>query len=93
MRRQFGLDQDIPDDFTAIVESATLVCPFLHLSAFEFWIRHFTVVTIPSSQREGLCTTQMHGYWQVVMISFGQKLLGGYGFSLIPHEGLYAIFP
>ena len=60
VRRQFGLDQDIHDNFTAILKSITSVCPFLCLSAFEFWSRHFTVVTIPSSQRKGLYTAQMH---------------------------------
>ena len=29
VRRQFGLDQDIPDDFFAIMEFATSVQPFL----------------------------------------------------------------
>ena len=48
-------------------------------------------VTIPGSQREGLYTAVMHGYWQAMMTSFGQELLGGRGFSLIPHEGLHAI--
>ena len=33
----------------------------------------------------------MHGYWQAVMISFDQQLLGGYEISLIPPEGLLAI--
>ncbi|XP_050287237.1 uncharacterized protein LOC126726153 isoform X2 [Quercus robur] len=33
----------------------------------------------------------MHEYWQAVMISFGQELFGGCGFSLIPLEGLLAI--
>lgn len=33
----------------------------------------------------------MHGYWQVVMISFGQELLGGRGFFFAPLEGLHAI--
>ena len=60
-------------------------------SAFEFWSKHFTAVTIPGSHKEGLCTTTMHGYWQVVMTSFGRELLGGRGFSLIPLEGLHAI--
>ena len=48
-------------------------------------------VTIPGSQREGLYTAVMHGYWQAMMTSFRQELLGGRGFSLIPHEGLHAI--
>ena len=29
VKRQFGLDQDIPDDFFAIMEFATSVQPFL----------------------------------------------------------------
>ena len=57
--------------FTAILESTTSVQPFLRPSAFEFWRKHFTDVTITSSQREGLCTFTMHGYWQAVMTSFG----------------------
>lgn len=39
---------------------------------------------------KGLCTAQMHAYWQAVMISFGQELLGGRGFSLITLKGLHA---
>ena len=49
------------------------------------------VVTITGSQREGLCTFAMHGYWQAVMTSFGQELLDGHRFSFIPLEGLRAI--
>ena len=30
----------------------------------------------------------MHGYWQVVMTSFEQELVGSHGFSLIPPDGL-----
>ena len=44
---------------------------------------------ILGSQREGLCTVALH--WQVVMTSFEKELLGSHGFSLIPHDGLYAI--
>ena len=51
----------------------------------------FGVVIIPSSQRKGLWTTQMHEYWQAVMISFGHELLGGHRFSLVPSKGLHAI--
>ena len=62
VRRQFGLDQDIPNDFSTILESFTSVRPFLRPSAFEFFSRHFTAITIPSSQRERLCIVAMHGY-------------------------------
>ena len=91
VRRQFGLDQDIPDYFTTILKSTTFVRPFLRLNTFEFWSKHFIAVIILNSQREGLCSAPMHRYWQVVMTSFGQKLLGGRGFSLIPPKGLHAI--
>ena len=36
VRRQFGLDHDIPNDFTAILESTTSIRPFLRPGAFEF---------------------------------------------------------
>ena len=49
VRRQFGLDQDIPDDFSAILESATSVRPLLRPSAFEFWNRCFIAITILGS--------------------------------------------
>jgi len=49
LRRQFRPDQDISNDFFAILESTTYVQPFLRHSAFEFWSKCFTVVTIPSS--------------------------------------------
>ena len=62
VRRQFGLDQDIPNDFTIILESTTFVRPFLQPSAFEFWSRLFIAITILGLQREDLCTFAMHGY-------------------------------
>ena len=62
VRRQFGLDQDILDDFSAIMESLTSAQPFLRHTAFEFWSRRFTAVTILGSQREGIRTAAMHEY-------------------------------
>ena len=59
VRRQFELDQDILDDFSSIMESPTFVWSFLRHSAFEFWSRRFTAVTIPSLQREGIYTAAM----------------------------------
>ena len=59
--RQFGLDQDILDDFTAILKSATSVQPFLRPSAFKFWSKRFMEITILGSQREDLCIAAMHG--------------------------------
>ena len=80
------MDQDIPDNFTAILEFVTFVQTFLQPSTFEFWSRRFTAVMILGSQREGLCTTTLHGYWQAVMTSFEQELLGStlHGSSLYP---------
>ena len=69
VRRQFGLDQDIPDDLSFLMESPTFALPFLRPTAFEFWSQRFTAVTVPGSLREGLCTPAMHGYWQGVMTS------------------------
>ena len=70
------------------MESPTSVRPFLRHTAFDFWRQRFSVVTIPGSLREGLCTPTMHGYWQAVMTSFKQELAGSSDFSLIPPEGL-----
>ena len=70
VRRQFGLDQDIPDDISFLVESPTSVCPFLRHTAFEFWRQRFSAITVPGSLREGLCTPPMHGYWHAVMTTF-----------------------
>ena len=36
VKRQFGLDQDIPDDLSSLVESLTSVRPFLWHTAFDF---------------------------------------------------------
>ena len=70
VRRQFGLDQDILDDFSFLIESSTSVRPFLRHTTFDFWRQCFSAVTVPGSLREGLCTPVMHGYWQAVMTSF-----------------------
>ena len=88
VRRQFGLDQDIPDAIYFLMESPTSVRPFLQPTAFEFWSQRFTAVTVPGSLMEGLCTLGMHGYWQAVMTSFEQELMGSRDFSLIPPDGL-----
>ena len=82
MRRQFGLDQDIPDDISFLMEYPTSVRPFLRHTAFEFWRQRFSVVTVPGSLREGLYTPPMHGYWQVVMTTFVDELVGSRDFSL-----------
>ena len=37
VRRQFRLDQNILDDLSAILESATSVRPFLRPSSLKFW--------------------------------------------------------
>ena len=47
--RQFGMDQEILDDLSSFMESPTFVQPFLRHTAFEFWRKRFTTVTIPSS--------------------------------------------
>ena len=36
VRRQFGLDQDIPNDLSSLIESPTSVRPFLQHTAFDF---------------------------------------------------------
>ena len=69
VRRQFGLDQDIPDDFSFLMESPTSIRPFLQHTAFEFWRQRFSAITVPGSLSENVCTPAMHGYWQAVMIS------------------------
>ena len=88
VRRQFGLDQDIPYDLSFLMESFTLVQPFLRHIAFEFWRQCFRAITALGSLWEGFCTPAMHGYWQAVMTSFEQELVGSHGFSLIPPDGL-----
>ena len=70
------------------MESPTSVRPFLLPTAFEFWSQRFTAVTVLVSLREGLCTSTMHGYWQAVITSFEQELVGSRSFSLIPPNGL-----
>ena len=70
------------------MESPTSVRPFLWPTAFEFWSQRFIAVIVPGSLREGLCTLAMHGYWQAVMTSFEQELVGSRSFSLIPPDGL-----
>nr|POF18730.1 hypothetical protein CFP56_24958 [Quercus suber] len=70
VREQFGLDQDILDDLSFLMESPTSVRPFLWHTAFEFWSQHFTAVTVPGLLRKGLYTPAMHGYWQAVMTLF-----------------------
>ena len=73
------------------MKSPTSTQPILRPTAYKFWSWCFTVVTVPSSLREGLCTPAMHGYWQAVMTSFEKELMGSRGFSLVPPDRLSAI--
>ena len=91
VKRQFGLDQDIPNDLSSLMEPLISIRPFLRHAAFEIWSKRFTTVTIPGSEREGICTLAMHGYWQAMMTSFEQELMGSRGFSLIPLDGLSTV--
>ena len=47
VRRLLGLDQDIPDDLSSLMESPTSIRPFLRHATFEFWSKCFIAVTIP----------------------------------------------
>ena len=91
VRRQFRLDQDIPDDLSSLMRAPTSVHPFLRHTAFDFWKKRFDAITVPGSLREGVCTFPMHGYWHVVMDSFVAELVGSRGFSFIPPEGLSTV--
>ena len=51
VRRQFGLDQDVLDDFSFLMESSTSIRPFLQPTTFEFWSQDFTTVTILTKGR------------------------------------------
>ena len=42
VRKQFGLDQNIPNDFTTILKFITSIRPFLRPNAFEFWSSHYS---------------------------------------------------
>ena len=82
------MDQDIPDDISSLMGAPTSVRPFRRHTAFDFWKKRFSAVTVPGSLREGVCTFPMHGYWHAVMDSFVAKLARSRDFSLIPPEGL-----
>lgn len=41
VRRQFGLDQDIPNDFTVVLDSTTSIHPFLHLVPLSFGVSFY----------------------------------------------------
>ena len=88
VKRQFGLDQDILDDISFLMESLTSVRPFLRHTTFEFWRQRFSAVTVPGSLREGLYTPPMHGYLQAVMTTFENKLMGSRDFFLILSDRL-----
>ena len=92
LKRQFELDQDIPDDLSSLMESPTSIRSFLRYDAFEFWSKCFTAVTIPGSQRKDICTLAMHGYWQAMMTSFEQELMGSRVFLLFLLTGLMQSF-
>ena len=51
VRRQFGLDQDIPDDFTLILDTTTLVRPILRPVPLSFGVR-FLQLSLSQVPRE-----------------------------------------
>uniref|UniRef100_A0A2N9FHF1 Aminotransferase-like plant mobile domain-containing protein n=1 Tax=Fagus sylvatica TaxID=28930 RepID=A0A2N9FHF1_FAGSY len=64
VKKQFGLDQDVPPSLQESAPSSPSLAPFIKSRAFAYWEGKVNHVMIPSGHRFGFNTTSMNAYWQ-----------------------------
>ena len=64
VKRQFGLDQDVPTNLQEATPPFPSLAPFIKSRAFAYWEGKFNRVMIPSDHRFGFNTEFMNAYWQ-----------------------------
>ena len=56
VRRQFGLDQDMPSKRSVVFVRDVTMAPYIIGRAFNYWSSSITRVTVPSSSHIGSLT-------------------------------------
>jgi hypothetical protein len=64
VKRQFGLDQDVPAGPQEVTTSSPNLAPFIKSRAFAHWEGQLSRIMVPSGHRFGFNTSSMNAYWQ-----------------------------
>jgi hypothetical protein len=63
VKKQFGLDQDVPASLQEAAPSSPILAPFIKSHAFAYWEGKVNCVMIPSGHRFSFNTASMNTYW------------------------------
>ena len=64
VRRQFGLDQEVPGSLKESVPSSPSLAPFIKDRAFAYWKDKVNRMMVPCGHRLGFNIVSMNAYWQ-----------------------------
>jgi hypothetical protein len=78
VRRQFGLDQDVPSANVVVFNCDTVMAPFIIIRASKYWSDLSIRVTIPVGMRVGNLTSHMYRYWDRLNEAFAKYVKSGY---------------
>uniref|UniRef100_A0A2N9HEP2 Aminotransferase-like plant mobile domain-containing protein n=1 Tax=Fagus sylvatica TaxID=28930 RepID=A0A2N9HEP2_FAGSY len=84
VRRQFGLDQDVPSANVVVFDCDTVMAPFIIIQASKYWSDLSVRVTIPADMRVGNLTSHMYRYWDRLNEAFAKYVKSGYDTVSIP---------
>ncbi|GMY24098.1 CHD3-type chromatin-remodeling factor PICKLE [Fagus crenata] len=78
VRRQFGLDQDVPSTNVVVFDCDTVIAPLIVIRASKYWFDLSVRVTIPADMRVGNLTSHMYRYWDRLNEAFAKYVKSGY---------------
>uniref|UniRef100_A0A2N9E1E4 Aminotransferase-like plant mobile domain-containing protein n=1 Tax=Fagus sylvatica TaxID=28930 RepID=A0A2N9E1E4_FAGSY len=78
VRRQFGLDQDVPSANVVVFDCDTVIAPLIVIRATKYWFDLSVRVTIPTDMRVGNLTSHMYRYWDRLNEAFAKYVKSGY---------------
>jgi hypothetical protein len=78
VRRQFGLDQDVPSANVVVFNCDTVMAPFIIIRASNYWSNLCIRVTIPAGMQVGNLTSHMYRYWDRLNEAFAKYVKSGY---------------
>jgi hypothetical protein len=79
VKKQFGLDQDVPVGPQETITSTLDLSPFIKSSAFAHWKGEINRIMVPSGHRFGFNTSSMNAYWQRLIQSMVEYVSVGRG--------------
>ena len=79
VKRQFGLDQEMPGSLKESVPSSPSLAPFIKDRAFAYWKGKVNRMMIPSGHRFDFNTVSINAYWQRLAYAMAGYVKSGRG--------------